>query len=216
MFFFQKKKDEPAPKNDPKPATAQPRPVVNADDFFKDMGRKKETPKEVKPIDIPEVTGLREFAPAAPESTINVIDTAAVSTDILADKTLVEMGDGYGDISSVEAVDDIDTMIEREKSEKAARTAAIAAAEAAKPLSADDFFKDMGKRAKRRDDEPIDHVEIIGLRDAPPVPAVNTISSFADEIPTDGLRDKTNDIPQISGDINEIDISSLDMSSLRS
>ncbi len=72
IFNRNKKNNEPAPVQK-STAPSSPKPIVDADDFFKDLD-KKSKPKEVSfEVETPEVTGLRETPAAAPESEINYI-----------------------------------------------------------------------------------------------------------------------------------------------
>ncbi|WP_432649433.1 hypothetical protein [Huintestinicola sp.] len=59
------------------------------------------------------------------------------------------------------------------------------------PVSADDFFKDMGRKPKKREtDVNIDCPEIVGLREEPLPPPGSSIKNIA-EMSTDGLADKS-------------------------
>ena len=100
MFLFNKsKKNEvPAPAPVPsKPASSPIKQPVNADDFFKDMGRKPKPKKVDFNIESPEITGLREAPLPRPESTLSNLDTDAISTDGLRDKTL-DVEEGLGNM----------------------------------------------------------------------------------------------------------------------
>ena len=91
MFLFNKSKKNEAPAPAPvpsKPASSPIKQPVNADDFFKDMGRKPKPKKVDFNIESPEITGLREAPLPRPESTLSNLDTDAISTDGLRDKTL--------------------------------------------------------------------------------------------------------------------------------
>ena len=100
--FFGKKKPAPAPA-----APKKSVPVVDADDFFKDMGRKPKKPTDLQMIDLPEITGLRERPLEPPGSTIK--NAVEVSTDGLADKTL-EVTPGLGNVKGISS-DSIDTTV---------------------------------------------------------------------------------------------------------
>ena len=216
MFLFNKKQPaKPAPAA-PKPASQTVSAPSNPDDFFKNMGRRREQPKVVKEIETPEVTGLREAPLAAPGSTIKNVIADELAAENLADKTLYDDSFVHGDINEVVTGGmDVDAAFEQEAVMKAQKLA-----EPEKPkimVDPDDFFKDMGRRKKRRDDEPIESPEITGLREAPEPPPVSAISGLeADTSAAENLRDKTVfDDSFVHGDINEIDITKLDMSSLR-
>ena len=65
MAFWNKpQSDTPAPSPAP---VSSPSKIVDADDFFKDMGRKPKLPKDLASIETPEVTGLREGPAPVPE-----------------------------------------------------------------------------------------------------------------------------------------------------
>ena len=75
--------------------------VLDADDFFKDMGRKKK-PAEVKAeIESPEIVGLREEPEEAAPSTLDDIGISEINTDGLPDKTLLDDGRYHGTLESV-------------------------------------------------------------------------------------------------------------------
>ena len=112
MFLFNKSKKNEAPAPAPvpsKPASSPIKQPVNADDFFKDMGRKPKPKKVDFNIESPEITGLREAPLPRPESTLSNLDTDAISTDGLRDKTL-DVEEGLGNIKTVD-VEEIDAEI---------------------------------------------------------------------------------------------------------
>ena len=73
---------------------------VNADDFFRDLDRKK-PPKPVE-IDVPEVTGLREGPANAPNIDIAGAEPDEAAVDALKDKTKEVGNFVHGDISVVD------------------------------------------------------------------------------------------------------------------
>ena len=86
------------------------------------------------------------------------------------------------------------------------------------PTSAEDFFSDIDRRKNRRGrvDPNIDVPEVTGLREGPAAPAVIRIAGTAENIDTEGLRDKTLHPDEfVHGDINVIDTGSLSTDSLR-
>ncbi len=229
MLFF-KNKEEPVNKTSLSKSAAgagklaQP---VNADDFFKDLDRKKKPKKIDMNIEVPEVKGLREAPLPPPGSTINNIAAGASAVENLIDKNTVEDDFVHGDIKLVDTSRiDTDSLIDKtaenaEELLKAAadrRKAERLAAMPAKPLSADDFFKDIDSRKKtRRVDPNINVPEVTGLREAPLPPAGSTINNIAaDAAAAENLIDKNTVEPDyIRGDINLVDISTIDTSVLR-
>ncbi len=89
--------EEPAPSSDP----------LDPDSFFRDIDKRRNR-KPKTTIEAPEVTGLRDAPEAAPESDISDIDTDALSTDALRDKTLPDNSFVHGDINVIDT-DNIDT-----------------------------------------------------------------------------------------------------------
>lgn len=196
---------------------------VSADDFFKDIDNRKKRPKKVDDtIDVPEVTGLRESPLPPPECTVKNMATDALDTDGLRDKTLNPDVFVRGDINKAEdvAVDDnilpdktADITPWSEEKEELRRAKKVL-----DPSSAEDFFSDIDRRKNRRGrvDPNIASPEVTGLREAPEAPPVSSIVNAADNIDTDGLRDKTACPDQfVRGDINVIDTGSLNMNILR-
>lgn len=90
--------------SDENPAEAAPgqkNGPLDADDFFKDMGRKKK-PDEVKAeIESPEIVGLREAPEEVAPSTLDDIGISEINTDDLPDKTLLDDGHYHGTLESV-------------------------------------------------------------------------------------------------------------------
>lgn len=213
MFLFKGKKEaEAAPVSTPKPVS-QPVQNINPDDFFKDMGRRpKRNPDD--PIEAPEITGLREAPEAAPEILIKNIVTDEAAAEMLADKTIMVNDGSYGNIRVIDegAID-----VEELDRERARKAAAPVQAEPEKMVDPDDFFKNMGRRAKRNPDDPIEQLpEITGLREAPEAAPVSSIGGIdSDSITTAGLRDKTLDVYDDLGNISVIDESKIDLSGLR-
>lgn len=81
---------------------AMPSNPVSADDFFRDIDRRRKNRKVDISIDLPEVTGLRERPEEAPVSNINNLDTELLSTDRLRDKSADPRIEGYADINVVD------------------------------------------------------------------------------------------------------------------
>lgn len=115
MFFFGKNQKEEAPSapvSAPKPA-AEPKKIVDADDFFKDMGRKPK-PAEVKEpeasVDVPVVTGLREAPEAVLPSNMNDLDTGTLATDGLRDKSAEDDGAYHGNMNDIDKVIDTSSL----------------------------------------------------------------------------------------------------------
>ncbi len=215
MFFGRFKK--PEKQEQAKPAApvkpAAPSAIVDPDEFFKNMGRKREIPKEVAKIDTPEVTGLREKPLEAPGSTIK--NLGEINTDNLIDKTLVEDDFVKGDINVInEELIDLDNFVLKEDPNKPKAPVRV---EAPKPIDPEDFFKNMGRRRETpKEVVNIAVPEVTGLREKPAEAPVSTLGSINDEINTDGLADK-NLLPDVftHGDIRTIDESKIDISSLR-
>ncbi len=196
--FFGKKKPAPAPA-----APKKSVPVVDADDFFKDMGRKPKKPTDLQMIDLPEITGLRERPLEPPGSTIK--NAVEVSTDGLADKTL-EVTPGLGNVKGISS-DTIDTtVIPKEERIDTGRA-----------RTADDFFRNMGRKAAVT--ESLEVPEVTGLRERPEehadtlggVALTATVEEEVDELPDKNIR--RTDI--VYGDIGGVDVSAIDLSSLR-
>ena len=225
MFFFgknQKEEKPSAPVLAPKPA-AEPKKVVDADDFFKDMGRKpKETPAEAKEpeisVDVPVVTGLREAPEPVLPSNMNDLNTDELSIGGLRDKSAEDDGAYHGNMNDVDE-DSLDmSLLDRKKSDETPAAAEPSPApETASFLDPDDFFKDMGRKTKPEEiKETVDIPVITGLREAPePVLPSNMNDLNTDTLATDGLRDKSaEDDGAYHGNMNDID-KVIDTSSLR-
>ncbi len=113
--FFGKNKEKSAPAAPAaSPAAARPAAPVNPDDFFKDLDRKpsrKAAPAVKAEIDVPEVTGLREAPPPAPECTIDTLSTSTLSTDGLRDKAAEYDGLYHGNMGDIdESTIDVGTL----------------------------------------------------------------------------------------------------------
>lgn len=179
---FWNKPQSAAPAPSPAPASS-PKPFVDADDFFKDMGRKPKIveEKEVKSIETPEVTGLREGPAPVPECTLANYENE-INTDGLIDKAALDDGQYHG------------YMEDRPSDEEVAAKEAAAARKAAANQPAfndpDDFFKDIGKKKLPKDLAAIDTPDVVGLREGPAPVAECTLADFTAEINTDGLIDK--------------------------
>ncbi|MBQ8978683.1 MAG: hypothetical protein IJ080_02850 [Oscillospiraceae bacterium] len=197
LFGFGKKKDIPTTFNQTSA------PVANADDFFKDMGRKKKAPTSVVDIPVPEVTGLHDAPLPPPGSTIRNI--AEVDPSSLRDKTLDAPDPAHANIRAIK--DNIDTTV-IPKEEKILRSPKV--------ITADDFFRDLDRRQRPVKND-IDVPEVTGLRDAPPAHHVTDIGdAFADDNEVTALKDKTHEPDTfVHGDINTVDINTIDLSSLR-
>lgn len=202
MFFGRNKSnDTPVTAPAPKPAAAPANPV-NADDFFKGMGRK---PKSPRAIDTPEVTGLREAPAPAPVSTLPDLGVKTIETDGLADKTLMQDDTNYGDIDEISGVEDIDAALAAAAAPKVKEPEPEP--EPPKMLSPDDFFKDMGRKPKKKEVEVnIESPDIVGLREAPePVPECTLSDIDIDSVDIGVLPDMTIPKPGVKyGDIKEI------------
>lgn len=226
MFLFNKSKKNEAPAPAPvpsKPASSPIKQPVNADDFFKDMGRKPKPKKVDFNIESPEITGLREAPLPRPKSTLSNLDTDAISTDGLRDKTL-DVEEGLGNIKTVD-VEEIDAEMDEVLPDKNANPVHYIPfeipdeepASSSDPLDPDSFFRDIDKRRKRKPKTTIEAPEVTGLRDAPEAAPESDISDIdTDALSTDALRDKTlPDNSFVHGDINVIDTDNIDTSSLR-
>lgn len=75
--------------------------VLDADDFFKDMGRKKKSAEVKAEIESPEIVGLREAPEEVAPSTLDDIGLSGINTDGLPDKTLLDDGHYHGTLESV-------------------------------------------------------------------------------------------------------------------
>ena len=197
MALFGKKNSIP---NTPLNQTSAP--ITDAEDFFKDMGRKKKPVKDTFDIDLPIITGLHDEPLPAPGSTIKNADS--VDTDGLRDKS----GDGPDPLHARirEFKEEIDTTV-IPKEEKIYRSEKV--------ITADDFFRDLDrKRAPKID---IDVPEITGLREAPEAHHISDIGDAdPDEDAVEALADKTHEVGNfVHGDISVVDIGSIDLSSLR-
>lgn len=229
MFFFNKNKKAentaPVQPSQPSPVKSAPRPIVDADDFFKDMGRKPK-PKTVSfEIETPEVTGLREAPLPPPGSTINNLATDEHMTDGLADKTL-EITENLGNIKIIDSTyDNIDAVLPDKNfvtpdedeiyAQEIGRKPKIKNSD---PMSADSFFADIDRRRNRRPSADIDVPEVTGLREEPEAAPQSLLAeAVADEAAAEQLADKTlYDDSFIHGDISGIDLSNIDTDSLGS
>lgn len=202
MLFFGNNKSQSSPKPDPVPAAKISHPA-DADDFFKDMGRKPKKREVNVNIESPEIVGLREEPLPPPGSTIKNI--ASVSTDELIDKTNYDDGFIHGNIRVVNTASlDVDEALSRDKEKKSADLSE----KVINSQNPDDFFKDIDRRRNRvRADIAVP--EVTGLREAPLPPPDSSIRNIAD-VNTDGLIDKTGVITEGLGNIWEIDTGSID------
>jgi len=221
IFNRNKKNNEPAPVQK-SAAPSSPKPIVDADDFFKDLD-KKSKPKEVSfEVETPEVTGLREAPLPRPVSEINMVETDEAAAEALADKTAMVLGDEYGDINAVNVSVDTDEVLpDKTLQERTYIPFEIPEEEEAKPefdpLDPDAFFRDID-RSKRRNKvkTTIEAPEVTGLRETPAAAPESEINEIAEEISTDSLRDKTlDDNSAFIGNINDVVISHIDTSVLR-
>lgn len=207
MLFFGNKKNTtppPQPAAAPAPKVNQP---VNADDFFKDMGRKPKKREVEVNIESPEIVGLREAPLPPPGSSIKTI--ADVNTDGLADRSGYDDSFIHGNIVTVGSDADIDEVIAAERAEKER----IKQEKLMASQNPDDFFKDIDRK-KSRARADIAVPEVTGLREAPIAHTESNIRGLAD-VSTDGLIDKNTEVISGLGNISEIDIGSIDTSSLR-
>lgn len=200
LFGFGKKKDEPLPKMNGQAPVGS----INPDDFFRDMGRKPKKPKGVEEISSPEIVGLHDEP--LPRPKIDIKSFGEIDTTGLADKTEEQPTYKKGNIKQIDT-ESLDTE-HIGKEEKILRSAP-------KPVTADDFFKDLDRKRPKSID--IDLPEITGLREEP-IPHHNT--DIGDEVPdetaVDALPDKLHETHDyINGDISTIDVTKLDMSGLR-
>ncbi|MBQ5329858.1 MAG: hypothetical protein J6F31_01265 [Oscillospiraceae bacterium] len=201
LFGFGKKKEEPLPKVSPVSSVSN----VDPDEFFKNMGRKPKTPKGVAEISVPEVAGhLREEPLPRPKSTIKSF-AQEINTDGLVDKSALAPAEDRGDIRLIDTTRLNTDVIPKE--EKIYREP--------KELSADDFFKDLDRKRPAKID--IDVPEVTGLREGPaPQYKTEIGDAFADTKAAEALKDKTTaPLGFVTGDINTIDVTKLDMSVLR-
>jgi len=174
IFNRNKKNNEPAPVQK-SAAPSSPKPIVDADDFFKDLD-KKSKPKEVSfEVETPEVTGLREAPLPRPVSEINMVETDEAAAEALADKTAMVLGDEYGDINAVNVSVDTDEVLpDKTLQERTYIPFEIPEEEEAKPefdpLDPDAFFRDID-RSKRRN-------KVKTTIEAPEVTGTSLLSSF--------------------------------------
>lgn len=224
MFFFgknQKEEKSSAPAPAPKPA-AEPKKIVDADDFFKDMGRKPKAAEVKEPeasVDVPVVTGLREAPEPVLPSNMNDLNTDELSIGGLRDKSAEDDGAYHGNMNDVDE-DSLDmSSLDRKKSDEVtAAPETSPAAETPSFLDPDDFFKDMGRKSKPAEvKETVDIPVVTGLREAPePVLPSNMNDLDTGTLATDGLRDKSaDDDGAYHGNMNDIDNVVIDTSSLR-
>lgn len=223
MFFFgknQKEESHSAPVSAPKPA-AEPKKIVDADDFFKDMGRKPKAAEPAEPeasVDVPVVTGLREAPEPVLPSNMNDLNTDELSIGGLRDKSAEDDGAYHGNMNDIDEASLDMSSLDRKKSDEV--TAEPEPSPAAKPasfLDPDDFFKDMGRKAKPAEvKETVDIPVITGLREAPEVVLPSNMNDLdTGALTTDGLRDKSaEDDGAYHGNMNDID-KVIDTSSLR-
>jgi len=201
LLFGNKKNTPPAPS----PAAVSPAPAgpVDADDFFKDMGRKPKRRDVDVNIESPDIVGLREEPLPPPGSTIKNINS--VSTDDLADKSGFDDSFIHGNIKTVNTeVIDVDNAFAMEKQQKEAN----ALAAMVNSQNPDDFFKDLDRKRNRVKAD-IAVPEVTGLREAPEPPPMIKIRNITD-VDTDGLIDKTTIVEEGLGNISEIDLSAID------
>lgn len=180
---FWNKPQSAAPAPSPAPVSS-PKTFVDADDFFKDMGRKPKVveEKEVKSIETPEVTGLREGPAPVPECTLADY-TNEINTDGLIDKAALDDGQYHGYME--------DRPTDEEVAAKEAAAARKAAANQPAFADPDDFFKDMGRKKAPKELAQIETPDVVGLREGPAPVAECTLADFTAEINTDGLIDKS-------------------------
>ncbi|MCM1525442.1 MAG: hypothetical protein NC120_13420 [Ruminococcus sp.] len=211
MFFGigkNKSNDKPsAPVSVPVSAPSVPSNAVSGkpmdpDDFFKGMGRKPKSPKDIA---APEVTGLRETAPPAPESTLPDLGVNFIETDGLTDKSAQDNSGYSADIDEIGGDIDIDAAFAAAAAPKVKEPEPEP--EPPKMLDPEDFFKDMGRRPKKKEPEVnIESPDIIGLREAPePVPESTLADIDIGGVDIGVLPDKT--VPEAGvkyGDIAEI------------
>ncbi|MCI7766464.1 MAG: hypothetical protein MSJ26_00550 [Oscillospiraceae bacterium] len=198
MLFFGNNKTQSPPA--PSPKISHP---ADADDFFKDMGRKPKKREVNVNIESPDIVGLREEPLPPPGSTIKNI--ASVSTDELVDKSGYDDSFIHGNIKVVNtAALDVDEALSRDKEAKSAAPSE----KVINSQNPDDFFKDIDRRRSRVKAD-IAVPEVTGLREAPLPPPDSSIRNIAD-VDTDGLIDKTGIVTEGLGNISEIDTMSID------
>lgn len=196
MLFFGNKKSESIPSS----GMNQP---INADDFFKDMGRKPKKTEVDANIAIPDIIGLRDEPLPPPGSTIKNI--ASVSTDDLIDKTDYDDGFIHGNIVTVNtSALDVDTALSRDKEKNNGELSERIMTS----QNPDDFFKDIDRRRGRGKTD-IAVPEVTGLREEPLPPPRSTIRSVS-EISTDDLIDKTGIISEGLGNISTVNTDLID------
>lgn len=100
--------DPPEKIEIPKPVHAQPKreeaksAFSDPEDFFKNMGRRNNSPKEPEDeVAPPEITGLREKPEVVPPSSMTNVDTDEVPILNLRDKSADDDGAYYGNMSNV-------------------------------------------------------------------------------------------------------------------
>lgn len=172
---------------------------IDPDDFFQDMGRK---PKQTKPAEVkaeiesPEITGLREAPEEVPPSTLADIGTENIAADTLIDKAALDDGAYHGNMDNIDEntidVGTLDVKTERTAPAEASDEPAVKTGGA---VDADDFFKDMGRKSKKKEENVnIESPDIVGLREAPEPVLPSTLDDIGidvGEINTDILPDKT-------------------------
>ncbi len=198
-FFGKKKPQEEMPTN------FTSAPIDNAEDFFKDMGKKPKKPTGFIDVEPPIITGLHDDPLPPPGSTIK--NAEDVNTDSLRDKS----GDGpdplHARITTIKEEINTDVIPKEEKIYRSPNIGGV---------NADDFFRDLDKKKPPKAVE-IDVPEVTGLREGP---EVHTSAHIAAEIPdedaVEALKDKTKETGDfVHGDINTVDLSAIDLSSLR-
>lgn len=196
MIFGKNKTSEPPVTN---AVNSAPVKNINPDDFFQDMGRK---PKQSKPAEVkaeiesPEITGLREAPEEIPPSTLAAIGTENVSADTLIDKAALDDGAYHGNMDNIdENAVDVGTLDVKTERTVPAESPASAAVTRSGAVDADDFFKDMGKKAKKKEENVnIEAPDVVGLRETPAPVLPSTLDDIGinvGEIDTNILPDKT-------------------------
>lgn len=203
LSFFGKKKQETMPTN------TTSAPIDNAEDFFKDMGRKRKQPTGFIDVEPPIISGLHDEPLPPPGSTIK--NAEEVETASLRDKSNDAPDPMHARINAIKEEINTDVIPKEEKIYREPNFGGI---------SADDFFRDLDRKKPAKAVE-IDVPEVTGLREHPVEHTQAQIGGADDdeaavEAAVEALKDKTTETGDfVHGDINTVDLSAIDLSSLR-
>ncbi|MDE5859678.1 MAG: hypothetical protein K2H23_04760, partial [Oscillospiraceae bacterium] len=139
---------------------------------------------------------LREAPEEAPTSTLADIGSEIIAADSLIDKAARDDGAYHGNMDNIdENAIDVSTLDISAKKSETEKSPAEPVLKQSGVLDADDFFKDMGKKSKKKEENVnIESPDIVGLREAPEPVLPSTLDDLGidvDEIDTDSLPDKT-------------------------